>query len=151
MLRKLLQIVMVLLVLMVAAPAMAQDGGIVVTEQTSWWNTPAVVAIVLGFVFMVAGGVLAFFSAPPWMVRLMIEGAQKSIDKAREDASVTPTKIDDLLVGGGDAALNFAIQLLKQRGYNIIDPSQTAIDKALYGGTAQYGSGGDVLPDQAVG
>lgn len=148
MIHKTLRILMLIMLLFVAAPAFAQDqqaGGVVITEATSWWNTPAVVAIVLGFVFMISAGVLAFFSMPPWAVRLLMQNATTAINNAREEAHKTTTPFDDLLVSGGDAALDFAIKLLKQRGYNIVDPSLSTIDNALFGGTAQYAEK-DVLP-----
>jgi len=142
MFRGLFKFFMLMVLLLMAAPAMAQDGGVVVTEVNPVLTdvgavvTGLVIAsAVLGLLYVVSQALqLIYIQVPQSVTKDILDFATKTVSDMQKKAQETDTPLDDLAVQLGSIPLNALIDYLKDKGYGVVQADVMAVNQAVFGG-----------------
>lgn len=142
MFRGLFKFFVLVVLLLMAAPAMAQDGGVVVTEVNPvLTDVGAVVAglviasAVLGLLYVVSQALhLIYIQVPQSVTKDIFDFANKIVRDMQAKAEETDTPLDDLAVQLGSIPLNALIDYLKGKGFGVVQPDVMAVNQAVFGG-----------------
>ena len=141
MFRNLFKVFALIVLFLLAAPAMAQDGGLVVTEVNPVISDVGAVVAALLIAIIALGGFWLigqalthiYIQVPQPVIQDIFTFVEKTILNAQEQAQKTQTPVDDLVVQIGRYPVEALAEYLRGQGWGVVKPDVIEVNNAIYG------------------